>query len=36
MAMKRIIIEIMAEVLSILAIPTKEIKRPITSELIVA
>jgi hypothetical protein len=35
-AMKRIIIEIMAEVLSILAIATKEIKRPVTSEFIPA
>jgi hypothetical protein len=35
-AMKRIIIEIMTEVLSILAIATKEIKRPVTSELISA
>jgi hypothetical protein len=35
-AMKEIIIEIMAEVLSILAIATKEIKRPLRSELIPA
>jgi hypothetical protein len=34
--MKRIIIEIMIEVLSILAIATKEIKRPVRSELIPA
>jgi hypothetical protein len=34
MAMKRIIIEIMAEVLSILGIATKEIKRPLAGEFI--
>jgi hypothetical protein len=34
MAMKRIIIEIMAEVLTILAIATKEIKRPAAGEFI--
>jgi hypothetical protein len=34
MAMKRIIIEIMVEVLSILAIATKEIKRPLAGEFI--
>jgi hypothetical protein len=33
-AMKRIIVEIMAEVLTILAIATKEIKRPVTGEFI--
>jgi hypothetical protein len=33
-AMKRVIIKIMAEVLSILAIATKEIKRPAPSEFI--